>query len=403
MTWVEMEEYRKWESSLKKIKAPHRRWVPIALAIVAVSLTITGLIGWSRIQVPIEFRAGLVLPPEERIESLSPSYELRGPSPDRFDWRTENGKDWTTPIEDQNPFPTCWAYASLAAIEAAINIELGDPDYDLDLAERYVMDRSPGGRNGWCIFSTLDWIKEHGVIQEKDYPSLGWEEKVGYYLLEWGRVSLNRESIKNALIAFGPLIAGMRVYPDFKQYRGGVYRQERLEEGYELHAVVIVGYDEIEDYWICKNSWGTWWGEGGWFRIGFDQCRVDSTTVLWVKVSPPEGKPLPEVMVRLENLISEPMKIEIKREFPAAKPKLEKILIPLDHRIKRITWRIAETEDVNLDIQIDNLTPTEVRMVREIVVPENVSIWRKGYVPLIVDNTVAWIPEENAVIKSCVK
>jgi hypothetical protein len=42
------------------------------------------------------------------------------------------------------------------------------------------------------------------------------------------------------------------------------------------HAVEIVGYSDADQCWICKNSWGTRWGENGFFRIGYGQCRIDS-------------------------------------------------------------------------------------------------------------------------------
>lgn len=34
-----------------------------------------------------------------------------------------------------------------------------------------------------------------------------------------------------------------------------------------------------------------------------------------------------------------------------------------------------------------------------VVFPENTLIWIQGYVPLSVDNTVIWIPVENAVLE----
>ena len=45
----------------------------------------------------------------------------------------------------------------------------------------------------------------------------------------------------------------------------------------EGHAVAIVGYDDAEQCWIIKNSWGPDWGENGFFRIaaGTNECGIE--------------------------------------------------------------------------------------------------------------------------------
>lgn len=46
------------------------------------------------------------------------------------------------------------------------------------------------------------------------------------------------------------------------------------------HDVVVTGWGEEhgKPYWLVRNSWGTWWGEGGWFRIvmGLNNLGIES-------------------------------------------------------------------------------------------------------------------------------
>jgi hypothetical protein len=40
--------------------------------------------------------------------------------------------------------------------------------------------------------------------------------------------------------------------------------------------VCVVGYNDMGQYCICKNSWGKWFGESGYFTIAYDECGIDS-------------------------------------------------------------------------------------------------------------------------------
>lgn len=210
-----------------------------------------------------------------------------------FDWRTSDEKDWTTPIKDQGPCGSCWAFGSIAAMEAQHNIEEGDPDIDLDLSEQDLLSCSPGSCNGWYSSRTLNWLKNQGTVDEACFPYYAddtipctaacsdWTART-WKIKEWGWVNPTKEDIKGYLLK-APLPTSMKVYTDFFYYTGGVY--EHVWGSYEGgHLVTLVGWDDTNQCWICKNSWGTEWGEEGWFRIKYGDCGIESGTAYLVDV-----------------------------------------------------------------------------------------------------------------------
>lgn len=68
------------------------------------------------------------------------------------------------------------------------------------------------------------------------------------------------------------------VFADFFNYRNGVYvRTSDVFSGW--HAAKVLGWGTVNgvDYWLCANSWGTAWGDDGFFKIkrGVDEANCE--------------------------------------------------------------------------------------------------------------------------------
>ena len=77
----------------------------------------------------------------------------------------------------------------------------------------------------------------------------------------------------------GPVETGFTVYADFFNYKSGIYHHV-LGDAQGGHAVKILGWgvQGSENYWIVANSWGTSWGENGFFKIRQGDSGIDQAT-----------------------------------------------------------------------------------------------------------------------------
>lgn len=103
-------------------------------------------------------------------------------------------------------------------------------------------------------------------------------------------------AVKQVVANIGPVAAGVDAsLKSFMFYKTGVYYDRNCSTE-PNHAVVIVGYGKTsdgEEYWICKNSWDTDWGEDGYIRIARNKnnhCGIASLASFPIVSSPAEPK-----------------------------------------------------------------------------------------------------------------
>jgi C1A family cysteine protease len=235
-----------------------------------------------------KMRTGLMLPvlapsDESSVKKTTAMTTMAETPPTSLDWNNHAG-NYVTPVRDQGNCGSCWAFATAASLESATLIANLTPDINLDLAEQILVSCSPAGDcGGGYIDVASDYLLDPGLPMETCFPysatngfcgnaCLNWQESA-YRIAEWRWVATTSptvSSIKNALYTYGPLVTTMSVYSDFYTYTGGVY--SRVGGTYRGgHGVLIVGYDDPGQYFIVKNSWGTGWGESGFFRIAYSQ------------------------------------------------------------------------------------------------------------------------------------
>jgi len=278
----------------------------------------------------LKWRAGFTslstLPPEERRMRLGGYVPLeedldkyvavvkRAKLPSSMDWRSKSGKNYMTTIKDQASCGSCWAFSAVGTMEATYNVEKGlyaletysgrRVTYSLilkypDFSEQDLLSCSDAGTCvGGSSSGAVQYIKNYGVVSEtcflytaQDDPCnrcSNWSKLLST-ISGWGWVTqstVDEEAIKNAL-QDSPLSGWMQVYSDFYHYKSGVYELTPAGEYEGGHLVVLVGYDEKEDCWICKNSWGEAWGNKGYFKIKMGECGIGKWVLkLWgVKIN----------------------------------------------------------------------------------------------------------------------
>ena len=102
------------------------------------------------------------------------------------------------------------------------------------------------------------WSIAEKSLANEEYKTTAEAFKISSY---YSVSSVNE--IKRAILEFGPVIASVKWYDNFKVKNGILTGNQSGDYGY--HAIMIYGW--TSEGFLCQNSWGRFWGNGGRFIL----------------------------------------------------------------------------------------------------------------------------------------
>ena len=216
--------------------------------------------------------------------------------PIEWDWRNRHGKNWMTPVKDQGQCGSCWAFATIGAIEAYANLYYNDL-LNLDLSEQELVSCSTdNGCERGVVSNALDYIIENGVIDEQSFiyeasnrkceeKSTNPEEKI--WISNYQTLGSNKdEKILKSRLIKSPITVGL------KPWRHGV-----TVVGYKVLKVGDCVYNSSKKRvtiseksslvgttaWLIKNSYGESWGDEGYGYVAIGISRMIESSTCFIK------------------------------------------------------------------------------------------------------------------------
>ncbi len=237
-------------------------------------------------------------------------------TPPEIDWR-----EICPPVYDQKNLGSCTAFASLGALHFTLLEQMpGVPELS-ELFQYYVTRKDQGTVNqdsGASIRGAMKAMGRYGYLELAQYPyqTSKFKQNPGQALLGdaatrkipdacYARITdSERTSLVKAVLAQrNPVVIGFTVYSSFMSptvAKSGVMpmpkKSDRVEGG---HAVTLVGYSDKRGAALVRNSWGSSFGQGGYFWMPYEFLYSQNVSDVWAMLSAPSFKPRTATLVEL--------------------------------------------------------------------------------------------------------
>ena len=237
--------------------------------------------------------------------------------PSSFDWRTYNNANYITPVKEQGGCGSCWSFEDTETVQDEANAYYNS-NLGLNLSEQQLLSCSGAGTCAGCgADQGLDYVQSTGLVSESCFPytandtvpcSNMCSSPAYWKISSWSVLPTDLAGqvldpdIQIGLLAYGPMGNSLEIYSDFYNYTSGIYYPTSGATDEGGHGSVVVGFgfaapppvlNSTSDsvlYMSMKNSWGTSWGENGFFNI-YSGVAYDNDSLLAVDApSPPTAQ-----------------------------------------------------------------------------------------------------------------
>jgi len=226
---------------------------------------------------------GTVLPRND--DMVIPNYESDIVPPAQLIWK---GANCIHDVRNQGNCGSCWTFGTTGMLSDRCCLHSKDHGW---LAPQELVScdiRNDGCQGGWPAWALQYIIDNKGMVPETCYKyqaqsracpnkcDNGDDWVKAHVCNCFGlKQCLGVDTMKKCLTS-GPVAVTFEVCSSFFSYRSGVYKCDCTNGGVGLHTVTAVGYaDTPECHWVVRNSWGSVWGDKGYFKMACKSCGMD--------------------------------------------------------------------------------------------------------------------------------